>query len=220
MNLNVNNNYLSLLISQFKSATGTRYIDEKSEKFIKEFSNWIKISQRVGFGYTDLLWDMDLRFNDESCAEVGKGVYDSVVAKNFLTQIITPYPELLDRNVSKITSSKFKVQDGIPTLSNFKSENKNSQNPLEQIKTYMTQNPYDISCIHNWHQLHNNGNYNIIVGIYGKTYDEDINKKRNILKTIKSKMDGNIIEELSYLGDSYFHVVATENKIKKKVRIR
>ena len=46
--------YISLLIEQFKQATGIKNVDINSQSFMLEFSEWIKSRQNISNNYLDL----------------------------------------------------------------------------------------------------------------------------------------------------------------------
>ena len=83
--------YLSLLIEQYKQATGIKNVDINSQSFMSEFSEWIKSRQNISNNYLDLLEYMELsQISDPDTAEVGKGQYDILILeinldKNFQT---------------------------------------------------------------------------------------------------------------------------------------
>ena len=83
--------YISLLIEQFKQATGIKNVDINSQSFMLEFSEWIKSRHSISNNYLDLLEYMELsQISYPDTVEVGKGQYDSIV-KPFNTTIITPH---------------------------------------------------------------------------------------------------------------------------------
>ena len=47
--------YISLLIEQFKQATGIKNVDINSQSFMLEFSEWIKSRHSISNNYLDLL---------------------------------------------------------------------------------------------------------------------------------------------------------------------
>ena len=47
--------YLYNLVEQYKSATGTKHIDENSSAFISEYFDWLKQQQKIGKSYATFL---------------------------------------------------------------------------------------------------------------------------------------------------------------------
>ena len=54
----------------------------------------------------------------------------------------------------------------------------------------MTQNPYTTIEIRNWEDLHNSGESDIIVGVYGSIYDKDIESKLKQIQELEEKLNG------------------------------
>lgn len=89
-----------------------------------------------------------------------------------------------------------------------------SLNP--NINSFITQNPFSISNIKNWDQLHNNGDM-ITVGVYGSTFDKDINSKIDQLKHLKEKlMDSTYYEYYVTEDDMYCYTISSKPKTLKK----
>lgn len=211
--------YLNYLIEQFKQATGTKNIDINSQLFISEFSEWIRSRYNIGENYLDLLAYMELyRFSDPDTAEIGKGQYDSIV-KPFDTTIITPYSEGLETlDQSRIITSDFGVFDDIPVLIKTNEKGIDHVNPITSTftLTFMTQNPYTPEQIRNWEQLHNSGENNIIVGIYGSIYDKDIEQKINELQVLRDKLYESYKDEYIVRDDTYCYAIGSERKVLRK----
>ena len=215
MNTNPINHYHHYLMEQYRMATGSNHLESHSQIFMEEFYHWLKIRQRLGFQYTDLLTEIGIDFSNETCAEIGKGDFDSIIKPPSTTILITPYKDITPTTSSQVIPASFSVQNGSPTLD---PSIPLSKYPfLNELTTYITQNPYTPEQIANWYQLHNIRNFNIAVGIFGKNYDKDIRVKLQQLKELKARMNKDIIEERCYIGENYFHVVASKPKIKKKI---
>ena len=210
--------YLNYLIEQFKQATGTKNIDINSQLFISEFSEWIRSRQNISENYLNLLEYMELyRFADPDTAEIGKGQYDSIV-KPFDTTIITPHSEGLETlDQSRIITSDFRVFDGTPVLTKTNEKGINQIDPITSTTTltFMTQNPYTPEQIRNWEQLHNSGENNIIVGIYGSIYDKDIEQKIKELEALRDKLYESYKEEHTVIDDTYCYAIASERMVKR-----
>lgn len=104
-------------------------------------------------------------------------------------------------------------------------KNKNGVNNLEFLDTsfinrFITQNPYDISYIKNWEQLHNKG-HNITVGIFGSIYDKDVSQKISELKEFKKGFnDDNYSEDYVTENDMYCYTLSSSRKVNTLVRTR
>ena len=152
--------------------------------------------------------------------EVDKGVFDSIALDSNMT-MITPYPDGVNKAKGDLIKAAFTVYEGIPVVV----KNKNGVNNLEFLDTsfinrFITQNPYDISYIKNWEQLHNKGQ-NITVGIFGSIYDKDISQKISELKEFKKGFnDDNYSEDYVTENDMYCYALSSSRKANTLVRTR
>lgn len=198
--------YLRNLINQYKRATGINNVDVNSEEFINEFSEWIKIRKKMGDKYSSFIEYMGVNLIDNSSAEVGKGELDSIVLDTNAS-MITPYSDKIKKSSDELIDAEFRVYSSVPMIV------KGSKIKLlnaENIKRFITQNPYEKSCIINWEQLHNHGE-NITVGMYGNIYDKDISKKIGQLELLKSNLIGDAFkEEYATEGDIYYYVISSD----------
>jgi hypothetical protein len=213
--------YLSKLIEQFKSATGVNHVDINSEEFIREFSEWIIVRKKLRNHYNSFIEYMDVypKINGKT-VEVDKGIFDSIALDSNMT-MITPYPDGVNKAKGDLIKATFTVYEGIPVVV----KNKNGVNNLEFLDTsfinrFITQNPYDISHIKNWEQLHNKGQ-NITVGIFGSIYDKDISQKISELKEFKKGFkDDNFSEDYVTENDMYCYALSSSRKANTLVRTR
>jgi len=212
--------YFSNLIEQFKLATGSKNVDITSNQYASDFLIWLKNYQSLGIEYTCFLDYLGFRFTDESCAEVGKGKFDSVV-KTFDTLLITTALPIKGVNPERIIKGNMKVFESVPVLVKYiKKGNQVIQISNDIIRTYMTQNPYNQSLITGWEDLHNSGKNNIILGIFGSIHDNDRQTKIKKLKSLKHKLTNtDYIEEYDASGDNYFYVIGSD-RIEKKSKVK
>ena len=213
--------YIKSLIEQFRLANGINAIDTVSEEFLNEFHDWLRERQRTARAYTYLLDDMEFNYQDQETAEVGKGDYDTVV-KSFDTTLITPSSQVKTVSPCRVIDGYMKVCNGRPIL---RKSNETSYIPLfsSNITTYMTQNPYSLTSIEGWNDLHNSGKYGIILGMFGNEFDMDKDKKIKFLKEFKSKLDSyDLLERYETMGNSWYYVIGTEpiNDIKRNILTR
>ena len=199
--------YLIKLIKQFKQAIGIKHVDINSEEFVTEFSEWIRARQKIGAKYCSFIEYMGV--NPEignSSVEIGKGKLDSIVLDTDIP-MITPYSDIIDRPSDEIITAEFRVYNGTPMIIK---DGKLQMLDTEYIGRFITQNPYESSCLINWEQLHNRGD-NISVGIYGSIYDEDISKKIRQIESLKSNLTGDSFkEEYATEGDSYYYAISSD----------
>jgi len=211
------NFYIINLMKEFIYAIGTKNIDVNSKQFIEEFSLWLKERKTISKKYIYFLDSLDLRFADSSCAEIGKGKYDSIV-KLLDTTIITPYSKTFENSLNnRIITGNIHIQDGTPLLfqnAEFKTVKK--EIPSSIIDTYMTQNPSKTVNIPRWGELYNIGERSIIIGAYGSVYDNDIDLKINNIAQLKDiLLDDDFVEEKVIDNDSYFYVISADKKLRK-----
>jgi len=206
--------YLISLEIQFMQATRAKNIDINSESFRKELVTWLKERKNIGDLYRNLLAFMDLsQVSGPDTAEIGKGKYDSIVKPYDDTILITPYAKGLETIAkARLITANFKVQGYTPLLIT----------PSGLIDflpsfglTFMTQNPYTPANIENWDNIHNIGDYNIIVGMYGSIYDKDKEAKIKELEAFRDQLDESINQEYCELDGSYCYVIASRRKVLK-----
>lgn len=196
--------YIELLIFQFKSAVKVKNLDVNSAEFMKEFKEWLCIRNECGQDYLDLLDEMEFPYNNSHCAEVGKGKHDSLVLNNMSTKLITPYCEGITSD--RVIEGTLIMKKGKPF---YKKQPKVVLGLEGQIDTFMTQNPYNSMAIKGWEQLHNNGN-NIIIGVYGASNDKNMETRIKRLSLLKSNLIGNFVFESFLNYESYGAVLATK----------
>lgn len=212
------NSYIELF-KQFCAARGIDKISGSFEVFEREFSGWLKEQKETGNEYLSIIKKFNLFSSNNKCAEVNKGVEDSITLP-FHTKLITPYIDDTFINESdRIIGGNLYVNKThiVPVIT---SDAVNMMViPREQIRTYMTQNPYSFDMIDGWDVLHNSGRSDIIVGVYGNVNDSDREKKIESLLQFKRKLNG-MYREFNYvINDKYFYVVGSaESKSKQRVR--
>ena len=211
--------YISLLIEQFKQATGIKNVDINSQSFMLEFSEWIKPRHSISNNYLDLLEYMELsQISYPDTVEVGKGQYDSIV-KPFNTTIITPHIAGLETlGNERVINSEFVVIGNTPVL--FGNNRNGKPIATSSALTFMTQNPYTPTQIANWEQLHNGRENDIIVGIYGSVYDKDTESKIKQIEDLRDRLDDSYKEEYAVVGDTYCYAIASERMVKRLVKTR
>lgn len=199
------------LFNQFIAARGIKNPDVHSELFMREFFYWIKERKVIGNKYLSNISDFGLFRDSVCCAEVNKGIDDSITLP-YHTKLVTPY---IDANMiddpERIIDGNFYINKNhnLPIVSS--NEVKIRVIPSCDIMTYMTQNPYNSNMLDGWDILHNSGRNNIIVGIYGNSYDKDRQDKLEMLLNFKRMLKN--IKEIDYtLGDEYFYVLGSSSK--------
>ncbi len=215
--------YLKNLIEQFRLAIGNKNTDLNSKEFISEFTEWLKSRQKIGKEYIYFLDSMGLRFADSDCAEIGKSAYDTVV-RPFNTKLITLAAPSFEgsKMKSRIITGNMRVYEQCPVLVRYNIKgNQLDQIPSDIILTYLTQNPFSQGSISGWEGLHNSGNNNIIVGIYGSIFDKDVEAKIKLIEDLKGKLsDDDFKEDYSTLNDKYFCAIGSQRMVKKMMKTK
>lgn len=207
---------LDFLIKQFTEALNIKNGDIDSKAFRHELFAWLKYRQSIGSDYINFLEYMGLnQISSPDAAEVGKSAYDSIVGDLDETMIITPYSNyFFGVDKRRIINGDFKVEKDVPFLV---AHNTIIPVDSETPITFMTHNPYKKESINNWEQLHNSGNHNIVVGVYGNIHDKDINEKIKQIAQLKDKLSDyfySYIEEQGVVDETYCYAVASKRKVK------
>lgn len=193
--------YLRKLYNQYCETQGKVYIKPN----IDEFTEWIAINKKLLQNYKD--YQMNIGYiTSKTIAEIGKGKYDSISDKEI--EIISPYAETLKKQNRRLV-----IMEGIPLIIN-KTE---VQEPIQEI--LLTHNPYDKE-IFNWKDVHNNGLYDINIGVFGHVYDKDYIKKLKLIKKLSTGMNDDFIIDYETNKDEYYCSINSKRKQKIKILIR
>ena len=205
--------YLNKLIEQYKQATGSKNADINS----KEFSEWVKERELTGIKYTLFLEYLKVRFKDNDCCEIGKGEYDSII-KPYDTLMITSATPVNEVDPIRVIDGRLSILKGTPILIRHKNNCYFADYiPSDIISTYMTQNPFNDGDVANWEDLHNSGESNIVIGIYGKTYDLDrMDKIRRMMDFQQKLSNYDYNEDYSVLGDDYYFAIGTNSYVRER----
>ena len=146
------NSYMELF-KQFCAARGIDKISGSFEVFEREFSGWLKEQKETGNEYLSIIKKFNLFSGNNKCAEVNKGVEDSITLP-FHTKLITPYIDDTFINESdRIIGGNLYVNKThiVPVITS------DAVNMMvitrEQTRTYMTQNPYSFDMINGYSLL-------------------------------------------------------------------
>ena len=210
----ISNENLKDLTKQYKAAMGIKSkIDLSDSSIQNEIISWIVERSKIGKYYINYLDYNDIRFADKDCAEVGKGELDTVV-RPFETSIITPYKEKIDGiDDERVYSAKMLVHKGSPYL--YRGQKVIKLEPFI-FSSFMTQNSDNID---GWVDLHNSGEYRIIIGAYGLTTDKDAEVKIKKLEEYRDKMKAYDAEFCCTTSEgAYYAVIASHPKVKVKTK--
>ena len=199
------NAYLYLLTKQYRESLGYK----KAPIDDKEFKDWLKEREETSKIYLLLLEYMKIDYNHPLTAEIGKGLYDSIVL-NDNTSIITPFTNGIVK--PNTTKAIFEV------VTNSKAERSLKQPTFDSI---MTQNPYNGVNIRNWEYLFNQEMLIATIGIFGKTYDADAKAKLKMIEEFKQRLSTTPYKEDGFtFKDDYGYVISSASKFKKRVKTR
>ena len=205
--------YTKKLINQYKQANGI--VDNKITNYLKEYKEFFINRREIGKNYIKFLDSLGFNYSNLDTAEIGKGIFDSIVIE-YPTTIITPYYEYLDNLGSRVIKREFASLEGMPALLE-ETEVGNKVNLLKNsVNTFMIQNPYTIYDIESWDKLHNRTNYNILLGVYGNNFDKDKKDKIKLIKEFKEKLNNEFISMYETNNDEYYYIVGS-NRIKKLI---
>ena len=206
------------VLEQYKSINGIKNLkinDLHDEKIKEEIKKWLELRQKYGYRYLDFIYEMKQNILEKTTAEVGKTELDSLVIP-FDTTIISPHEfyDLEDRE--RLIQSRFIVYDEKPILY-FDISDSPRQIVIQEkrIDTFMTENPYTPYSISNWEGLHNSGNFDIVVGMYGDIHDKNIKDNLEMLKKLREKIVNDDYKfDYNSDGDIYFIALASNRKTK------
>ena len=204
--------YLKLLARQCYESQGKNAVNEqellKSHVFSKDLAYWICERQLLGARYKEFLSYLGLDVTTSNVAEVGKGMYDTIVSDDNTT-IITPYTYI--KKNQDVLNYRLLPLDHEVYMTGVNNKYKNKLIPVPtNIDTFMTQNPYRSLELVNWDILHNCMDYDILVGIFGHIHDNDKLKKINMLRLLKQKLTSDIKVQYEIDRDAYYAAIYSD----------
>lgn len=200
------NRYLLNLYKQYCDARGVICNPFDGKNLSYDFLEWIAINKLMAKEYSDYLLYLGY-FDSKTIAEVGKGRYDSI-ASEYMT-VISPYADTL-----QLPKSELFVMGGVPLI-----EQAGKIISVEQ-DILLTHNPYDEMRVINWSTIHNLGDYDISIGMFGSIYDEDFSKKIKLIEEISKRVTEDHILDYDTDNDKYFYSLNSRRKVKVKTLTR
>lgn len=200
--------YIKFLIEQYKNARGYKKVNPNSVEFKNDFKNWLKKNKDNGINYASLLFSLGIDFTTKKSVEIDKGNLDSIVLP-YDTTIISPYIRN-DMNRQNVFDNKLVIKGYYPMRKEF------------DINFYrlMTQNPYsdfETKDYIKWKNIHEYTDYDIVLGVYGNLYDFDKEDKIRKLEIFKNYLTQEFIESYDIVNDTYYYLIASKPKKKKKI---
>ena len=197
------NGYLLNLYKQYCDAKGIVFKPIHIENISYEFLEWITINKLCAKEYRDYLLYLGYH-NSKSIAEIDKGRYDSIAFGDI--EIISPYAYTLN-----LPNAQIFFIEGIPFIE------KERKILLSEKQVLLTHNPYDLTNIQKWINIHNLGRYDISIGMYGSIHDENYSKKIKCIEDLAKKMNEDYTIEYDTDKDKYFCSLNSKRKVKIKI---
>lgn len=195
--------YIWCLFKQFCEANGLD-ITNTNKIYSDEFADWIMRQKSLLNIYESYLKFLGFDSSVDDILEIGKGQYDSLSQQGI--RVISPFAETMGKR-----NSTLYIDREIPLILH--------QNgiiiPMEHI--LMTYNPYFESDILNWNLIHNRGENNISIGMFGKLTDEDSERKVKVLENISKQMNEDFTFDLDTEDENYFCSLNSKRTIKRKI---
>ena len=195
--------YIWCLFKQFCEANGLD-ITNTNKIYSDEFADWIMRQKSLLNIYESYLKFLEFDNSVDDILEIGKGQYDSLSQQGI--RVISPFAETMGKR-----NSTLYIDREIPLILH--------QNgiiiPMEHI--LMTYNPYFESDILNWNLIHNRGENNISIGMFGKLTDEDSERKVKVLENISKQMNEDFTFDLDTEDGNYFCSLNSKRTIKRKI---
>lgn len=205
--MDFNSEYIKALFKQFCDAKG---ITVPSPNFKKAFTDWVVENYEVFLKYQEYLCYLDESIQYRNIMEIDKGEYDT---------LSRTWENVVPISIYGNPKRQFLLQpkghsEVIPFI---RTEHNELLFPNTHI--FLTHNPYNLADIQYWNKLPNQGEYNILIGMFGQKEDEDVNSKLNILSTLKDTMTDDCSLDYATDNGNYFAVLKSNRKVKKLVKV-
>jgi len=198
--------YLKCLFKQFCEAKGLN-ISNYYGMYSTNFVDWIENNRSLLNEYIDYLHYLGFDYASDDVVEVGKGKYDSL--SNHGICVVSDFAETIG-----ILNSRLFIDNGTTFVL------RNDSNiiiPSQHI--LLTHNPYFEDDVLDWYLIHNNGDKNISIGMFGYIDDEDATKKIKVLEQISKQMTDDYSLNYDTCDGKYLCSLNSKRYIKKYVKI-
>lgn len=197
--------YFKLLFEQFCSAREFHGITKESKLEFRDWLNHYKIILKYYLQYLEYL-DDDVY--EKAILEVNKGPYDSACL-------------LLDNAipVSPYFDNEFQHLVFVGENPQILTKEKRLITPDTDI--FMTHNPYNLTRdLTHWDSIHNEGAYDILVGMFGLLTDKDRLVKLQALDELRQMLANNVSFDYDTFNENYFAVLKSNRYVRKLVKTR
>ena len=210
--------YIKLLSFQYCMSLGIKPGKYNNKNFYSELQNWVKERYKIGLKYKSFLDFLGKDITTSNTAEVDKGKYDTIV-KSLDTRVITHLP--YDSTNNQVLNYHFFPNSKNPGLLHYDFKKiVDVYSCPDDIKQFITQNPYFRTYLNGWDDLHNSGKYDIIVGMYGHIHDNDKEIKLKQLKELRNKLLLEYKVEYECDRDYYYATIYTNQDKVTKIKTR
>ena len=210
-------NYIDALIEQYKESQGLSHF-EKNSQGKEELKSWLKERTEICKLYRDYLVRNGIQYTTNLTAEIGKGRYDTVVTTDTETLVLTNNvsDSKKDWLFKRAIPGEFVVRDSFCYVMNENQKNRTHRSyPLNFIKLFFTQNPYDVTKLDSMIRAAENHKY-VLIGAYGKLSDKDKVKKIESLREIKNSLINCSCNEMyAYVNDNHLYYFLSDPKENK-----
>ena len=204
--------YYYCLSFQYLNAIGktTNDIDISSKPFNTELLDWLSVRDESKSLFKYNLCYMGIGYDFSFTAELNKGVRDTVVSEYMDTFIVSPYAFTFKDSRKGLFNGKIRLVD--------ENSNVNSCNPNNySFMSYLVHNPYYNFSVDSIMNLYYLCGYQIVFGVYGKVYDKDMEKKKQMLLGVKNILMDCCTDSYIERNDDYCYVVASDYTRCKKI---
>lgn len=197
--------YLNYLHKQYCETNGINPIS--SNIYSNNFIEWISKNKLLLDEYEKYLEYLGVNIEENDIVEISKGKYDTLSKGNI--SVITEFGKTFGQQ-----SKEFYIFDGVP----YSMSKEGILVPKEKI--ILTHNPYFSESINNWYQLHNKGEKNISIGMFGNITDDNAKEKIKTLEKLSKQMTDDFTFDFDTINDKYFCSLNSKRNIKIKTLIR
>ena len=202
--------YLVNLYHQYLKVKGIQVEEITDDDLLSiDFLAWVANNKKILKEYRDYL-DYLGYLDGKKITEVGKGRYDTIPIKG--KKIVSPYAKMISPNLRNFTPY---IVDG----EFYATTTRGNVYPIN-TDIILTHNPYINNCsldgndIEFWADVHNRGQYEINIGVYGTIHDKDYREKLDLIDDIRYRMDNDYKYNYDESGDHYFCTIKSL-KLKK-----
>ena len=196
------NKYLLCLYKQYCSAKGIECQIENLHELSFEFTKWIAQNKLLSKEYFDYLVHLGV-LSCKKLIEVDKGRYDSIAQEEF--EVVSSFASSIG-----FENKELLLIGAVPLIETSK------QIIIPDTDIILTHNPYFSESITNWWRIHNAGEYDISIGMYGSIYDEDFDEKIKLIEQLSSRMSDDHRIDYDTDKDRYFCTLNSAKNQKRK----